>query len=339
MGKVRFAVIGTNFITDWFLEAARKNEEFALEAVYSRSLERAAQFAQKYGVRKTYDDLDRMLSDSAIDAVYIASPNTFHTQQALRAMAHKKHVLVEKPAAPSEMEFLEMLAATREHGVALMEAMRPAHSPGLREVKKYIREVAPVRFARIAYCQYSSRYDAFKEGRVLNAFDPTLKNGSLMDIGVYCVHVLVSLFGEPGCVNAQAFQLHNGIDGAGAILAQYPDMLAELAYSKISNSHSGSELQGEGGTLLIDDICNPKELVLRRRGAAEEQIPIPVTEFGMGAELDTFLRIIRSGSGADEYQRNTLLTLRVMDEARRQTGLDFTRKPACTAQCKWGDEQ
>ncbi len=334
MKKVRFAVIGTNFITEWFLEAAQKNEAFALEAVYSRTMERAAQFAQKYGVGKTYDDLDRMLADDAIDAVYIASPNAFHTQQALRAMAHKKHVLVEKPAAPSEMEFLEMLAASREHGVALMEAMRPAHSPGLREVKKYIREIAPLRFARIAYCQYSSRYDAFKEGRVLNAFDPTLKNGALMDIGVYCMHVLVSLFGEPGSIKAQAFPLHNGIDGAGAMLAQYPDMLAEIAYSKISDSHIGSELQGEGGTLLIDDICNPKELVLRRHGGMEERISIPVTEFGMGAELNTFIEIIRGGNGVEAFQRDTLLTLRVMDEARRQTGLDFTQKPAGTAQCE-----
>jgi len=323
MEKTRFAVIGTNFVTEWFLKEALLRDGFALQAVYSRTMERAKEFAAQYGGGVTaYDDLDAMLRDDAVDAVYIASPNYAHARQAIGALEHGKHVLVEKPAAPSEEEFARMLSAAERNGRVLLEAMRPAHSPGLGAVREHIEKIAPLRVARITYCQYSSRYDAFKAGRVLNAFDPALKNGSLMDIGVYCAHVLVALFGYPELIAAQAFKLSNGIDGAGTILAQYPGMLAELSYSKVSDNVIPSELQGEGGTLVIDDICNPKELTLRLRKQEPIRLPVPAGSFGMGAEVDDFLQILRSG-GAESYQRDSLLTIRLMDEVRRQTGIDF----------------
>jgi predicted dehydrogenase len=322
MAVVRFGLIGTNFITEWLLEQALLREDFAFEAVYSRSMEKARSFAERYGAKKAFDTLGDLYSDKDIDAIYIASPNCCHYEQAMGALTHAKHVLVEKPAAPSEAEFISMLRTAEENGVLLLEAMRPAFSPGIAMVKRYIDDIAPVRYARIAYCQYSSRYDAFKEGRVLNAFNPALKNGALMDIGVYCIHVLATLFGKPDSVQARSMLLSNGLDGTGAVTAIYPDLLAQISYSKISDSRSSSELQGERGTLLIDDICNPKKLTVWPRGGESTDIAVPVTEFGMGAEIDAFLRMIKKG-GAEPFQQDTRVTLGIMDEVRVQTGITF----------------
>ncbi len=319
---VRFGLIGTNFVTEWFLEQALRRKDFVLEAVYSRSIEKACSFTERYGARKAYDTLDDLYADKSVNAIYIASPNCCHFEQAMGALMHKKHVLVEKPAVPSEEEFIFLQNTAKENGVLLLEAMRPAFSPGIAMVKEYINDIAPVRYARIAYCQYSSRYDAFKEGRILNAFNPALKNGALMDIGVYCIHVLVSLFGKPASMQASSMLLSNGLDGAGAITAVYPDLLAQLSYSKISDSRSSSELQGERGTLLIDDICNPKTLTLWIRGKEPVEIAVPVSDFGMGAEIDAFLRMIKEG-GEGPFQQDTSITLRIMDEVRAQTGITF----------------
>lgn len=320
---MRFGVIGTNFITEWMLTEAQKRSGFQLEAVYSRNLLRAKEFGQKYGANKAYNDLGSLYTDPEVDAIYIASPNCCHYEQAMGALRHGKHVLVEKPAVASEAEFADLLHAAKENGVLLLEAMRPAHSPGLKLIRQYIQEIMPVRFVRLSYCQYSSRYDAFKEGRVLNAFNPALQNGSLMDIGVYCVHVLAALFGEPDTLYAQALQLSNGVDGAGAVTAVYPGMLAQIAHSKISNSRTDCELQGEGGTLVIDDICSPKLLTMHKRGVEPLLIPVPDADFGLGVEMDAFLRILSEG-GAEVFQKNTRITLRMMDEIRKQTGIDFS---------------
>ena len=84
-----------------------------LAAVYSRDRLRAEAFAERHGARTAYDDLDAMLADAAVDAVFISSPNSLHAQHGIKAAAAGKHVLVEKP-----------MTTTLEDGVALVQACR-----------------------------------------------------------------------------------------------------------------------------------------------------------------------------------------------------------------------
>ncbi len=97
---IRFAVIGTNWITEELIKAAREIEDFALTAVYSRTEEKAKEFAAKHDIPHLFTDLGKMAQSDVFDAVYIASPNSFHAQQAILCMSHGKHVLCEKPIAP-----------------------------------------------------------------------------------------------------------------------------------------------------------------------------------------------------------------------------------------------
>jgi predicted dehydrogenase len=90
---IKFAVIGTNWITQKFVQAAHETQSMQLAAVYSRNLDSAAQFAQKFNVETTYDSLDALASDSIITAVYIASPNSMHCEQSILMMKHGKHVI------------------------------------------------------------------------------------------------------------------------------------------------------------------------------------------------------------------------------------------------------
>ncbi|MDO4528598.1 MAG: Gfo/Idh/MocA family oxidoreductase, partial [bacterium] len=81
--KIRFGVIGTNIITEKFIEAAKKCEHFELNAIYSRTSERAQLFASKYNVKHIFTDLEELLTSDVVDAMYIASPNAMHAQQAI----------------------------------------------------------------------------------------------------------------------------------------------------------------------------------------------------------------------------------------------------------------
>ncbi len=73
---IRFAVIGTNWITRQFVEAAHESGKYKLTAVYSRSLEQAQHFANDFSVEHLFTSLEAMAESDAIDAVYIASPNS-----------------------------------------------------------------------------------------------------------------------------------------------------------------------------------------------------------------------------------------------------------------------
>ena len=229
-GKVRFGVVGTNFITDWVIAGARQDTRFELVAVYSRKQETADAFAAKHQIPYTYTSLEEMAKSSLIDAVYIASPNFLHAEQSILCMKYGKHVLCEKPFASNAQEVRKMIAASAEYNVTLMEAMKPTLTPNFRIVRENMGRLGTIRRYFSCYCQYSSRYDKFKEGVVLNAFRPELSNGAMMDIGVYTVYPMVVLFGRPKKIDASGIVLSSGADGQGAVNFEYEGMNATVLY-------------------------------------------------------------------------------------------------------------
>ena len=321
--KINFGVIGTNVITERFLEAGKDAEGFCLRGVYSRSREKAVDFARKHGADLAFDSLEDMASCKEIDAVYVASPNSLHASQSIQMLKGGKHVLCEKPIASNQREFEEMKKVALENRRVLLEAMRSVYSPGFQAIRENLHKLGKIRRVSFQYCQYSRRYDNFKKGIIENAFNPALSNGALMDIGVYCVHPLVSLFGKPEKVISSSLKLSNGIDGAGTILTEYPDFQGELLYSKITDSRVPSQIQGEEGSLVIREIPDPQEVVLYYRDGRTETLDIPRTENNMVYEIREFLRLIREKRYSHEYLENSQMEIELMDEVRRQQKIFF----------------
>lgn len=320
---IRFAVIGTNFITERFLEVAQKCTSLKFEAVYSRSIEKAKQFAQFYGVEKVYDDLEQMAKDKEIDAVYVASPNSLHCEQSVLMLSHKKHVLCEKSIASNSKELALMLKTAKENGVILLEAMRPVFDIGFIEIEKNLYKLGKIRKAMFEYCQYSSRYDNFKKGIIENAFNPKFSNGALMDIGVYCVHSMVKLFGKPNTILSHSLLLQNGIDGEGTILAVYDEMEAVVSYSKISNGTIPSQIQGENATMEILTLPDPKTIVIHYKNGKDEIIEVEKDKNNMLYEVQEWVRLIENNEIENQHTASSVLELYVMDEVRKQAGIVF----------------
>ncbi len=332
---MNFAVIGTNFITDRLIAAGMNVPGFRLQAVYSRTMERAREFAAKYDIPDTYDSLEALARAENIDIVYVASPTVCHAEQSIMMLKAGKHVLCEKPVASTAEETRAMIAAACENNVILLEAMRSVFGPEFRAVQELLPELGKIRRASFRYCQYSSRYDHFKDGIIENAFRPELSNGALMDIGIYTVHALVKLFGKPDEVKAMAEILPGSIDGSGTILAHYKErgMLAELIYSKITDSFVPSEIQGEDAVLEIDKVSDIRRLVLHdRRTKSAREIPIEREKDNMFYEVEEIIRLaemMRDGKtnealqAAVEHNRYSLYSMEIADEARKQTGYEF----------------
>lgn len=322
---IRFGIIGTNWITESFLEAARECGDFALTAVYSRTEERARQFADKHGAPHAYSDVEAMAASGEIDAVYIASPNSFHAEHAIVCMKHGVHVLCEKPVASNAAELRAMIASARSYDVVLMEAMKSTFLPNFQAIRDNVRSIGKIRRYFASYCQYSSRYDAYKQGNVLNAFNPVFSNGALMDLGIYCIYPAVVLFGKPDRVQANGVLLESGVDGEGSLLLRYPDMDAVIMYSKITHSSLPSEIQGETGNIVIGKISQPESVEIRYRDGTVEDLTREQAENTMVYEIKEFLGLIQRGeleSGVNTFE-HSLWTMEIMDEARRQMGLVY----------------
>jgi predicted dehydrogenase len=334
MEKIRFGVVGTNFITDWVIAGARQDERFELAAIYSRTQETAAAFAAKHQVPHTFTSLEEMAKSPLIDAVYIASPNFLHASQSILCMQYGKHVLCEKPLASNAKEAREMVAASQKYHVTLMEAMKPTLTPNFLAVKENIGRVGVVRRYFACYCQYSSRYDKFKEGTVLNAFKPEYSNGAMMDIGIYTIYPMVVLFGRPQKVDASGIVLSSGVDGQGAVNFVYDGMNATVLYSKIANSALPAEIQGEGGNITTDRIntigkvaFTPRLQAASGKGfqPAAEDISAVTGKDEYYYEVAEFIHLIQSGKreSAINSHTNSLATLEIIDEVRRQLGVVY----------------
>lgn len=324
---LRFGMIGTNKIADSFAEAVASIPHVSIEAVYSRTSQTAQQFAEKHGIAHTYTDLDAFAQDSQLDAIYIATPNIMHAPQAMTFIHSGKHVLCEKPITTNARELEQLIAAAAAQGVLLMEAMKPACLPAMEALRSLLPRIGPVKRAVISYCQYSSRYDAFKRGEIMNAFKLELGNGSLMDIGVYCIHPIVALFGAPDRIQADALMLSTGVDGSGTIVMQYPEMDVLISHSKITDSYLLSEIQGDQGSILIDRISTPQQLTLHIRGQEPELLDFTCDKPIMAYEIEHFAHCIEQGLLEAPYVPHavSLETMRMMDEARQQIGLTYPR--------------
>lgn len=324
MSKIKFGIIGTGKIVERFLDAALKHEKFELVAMYSRSLEKAEEFGKKYGATEFFDDLNEFAKSKDIDAVYIASPNSLHSHQAILCLENKKHVLCEKPMASNEIEVKAMIDAAKKNNVLLMEAMRLTVLPNFLRVKENLHKIGTLRRYFASYCQYSSRYDKYKEGIVLNAFKKELSNGSLMDIGVYCIHPMINLFGMPNKIVSESMLLESGVDGQGSALFSYEGASGVVMYSKISDSKLPLEIQGEEGTIVVDSILFKNAKIVYRDGR-EEIISVKQKENDMYYEVDEFINVINRNeteSMKNSYE-NSLMAIQAMDEIRMQIGLEY----------------
>ncbi len=320
---MRFAIIGTSFISDRFMAAAGQIPEFKLKAVYSRSKEKGQAFADKYGAELLYTSLEELADSKEVDAVYIASPNSCHASQAIQMLSGGKHVLCEKPIAADSKELADMLKAAGQNKVILLEAIRSVFDPGFAMIEELLPRIGTVRRAFFTFCQYSSRYDRFKQGVTENAFNPRLSNAALMDIGVYCVHPMVKLFGLPKSIQAQSIFLHNGMEGLGTAVANYDSMLAELQYSKITQGYLPSQIQGEQGAMLIYDIPDTKTIELCCRDGRRERIEIHKKENNMYYEIKEFIRLANRKEKVNPHNQYSVWQMKVMDEIRRCAGIKF----------------
>ncbi|MDT0602721.1 Gfo/Idh/MocA family protein [Thalassotalea castellviae] len=326
--KVKFAVIGTSKITKMFIEAAKQDQRFELHAVYSRGKETAQAFAKDHNAAHVFTDLSALGQCQEIDAVYIASPNSYHAQQAIQMMNAGKHVLCEKPIAVNSNEFQAMVTSAKQNNVCLMEAMLSSFVPNFLTIKNSLDKILPLRKFTASFCQYSSRYPAYLQGDNPNTFNLAFANGSLVDIGIYPLYAAISLFGEPDNVQSQCTKLASGVDGCGDVLLSYEkswQLQAVISHSKVSSGENIGELQGENGRIVWQHSSEFNQVKLLLNDGEEQTLSVEQNSNKMVYECQHFLDLIaakRIESPVNSWQLS-LLVLQVLEQVRAQQSIVY----------------
>ena len=219
MRKIKWGVLGTaNIARSCTIPGMQLAENCELYAVAGRSPEKAEQFRNEFGFEKAYGSYEALLEDPAVEAVYIPLPNTLHHEWVIRAARSGKHILCEKPLAPSAEKAAEMQNTARENGVLLMEAFAYLHSPLTAAIRAELEQgtVGEVRYLENAFI--TSDYDLSN----IRMRRETL-GGSLYDLGCYCISQAIWLLGEPDMVRAVADFSDQGVDRLTTGILSYPN--------------------------------------------------------------------------------------------------------------------
>jgi len=209
MKKINWGVLGTADIAyTQTIPGMRLAENCELYAVAGRSLEKAQKFQRDFGFEKAYEGYEKLLEDPEVEAVYIPLPNSLHAEWSIRALKAGKHVLCEKPLAPTEAETVRMFEAAKENHVFLMEAFAYLHNPVIDALK------AELDSGVIGEIRYMD--SAFIAGRRPDT-DIRLRRetygGALYDLGCYPVSMILWMIsGEPAQVKAAARFSERGVD-------------------------------------------------------------------------------------------------------------------------------
>ena len=323
---MRIGIVGTGMIARMVGDnMASWGIDVTAVAGTPRSIGQVEELAAKYGAAGRYDDYHRLVADENVDTVYVAVPNFLHydvTEAALRA---GKDVVCEKPLASNEREAAELAAIARECGRFLWEAVVTTRQPNFRLIRDdLLPRIGTVKVATVNYSQYSSRYDAFRAGEVLPAFDPAKAGGAIMDLGLYTLTFTIGLFGEPVTARYRA-NVERGIDTSGIIDLDYDGFGAVNVCAKDCGAPSYAIIQGTDGYIRMDsqpNRCGP--LTLHMNDGSEETYDrsLPVMWEG---EFREFVAQQDAGNLAECYRQldQSLMVSRIQNTIRREAGVIF----------------
>ncbi len=322
---MQIGTIGTGPIVETFLAACQQVPSVQIGAIYSRSGEKAAALASRFGIARTCTTMDELLGDPVIDTIYIALPNSLHFDQAVQALQANKHVILEKPMTSTLAEAQALVKLAREKGLYLFEAISTRHLPNYRQVRQDLATIGPVRLVQCNYSQYSSRYTQLLDGEVTNIFDPAFSGGCLYDLNIYNLHFVIGLFGRPQAVHAYANKAFNGIDTSGTVVLEYDDFIATCSAAKDSASPPFQIIQGEKGYLDVAGPVNSCPSYEIKSGSRQETVNLQTQENRLVYEIEAFADCLarRDWNQAQAWLDESLLVMEVAENARHEAGIVF----------------
>ena len=323
---MKLGILGAGMIVREFLPWLTGPESpFQVDALCSteRSADAARGLCEKYGVSRHTTSFEELLS--WVDVVYIAVPNILHVKYARAALEAGRHVIVEKPMAPTAAQAEELAELARSKKLFLFEAVTTQYQENYAKIREMLPRIGAVTMVQCNFSQYSSRYNDFCEGHIWPSFDPACAGGALMDLGVYNVSYVVGLFGAPNKLHYAA-NITNNIDTSGVLTLEYRTFKAVSVNAKDSSSPARYIIQGTRGYILQKSTANYcGGVTFHPYEGKEEHFNLSEGRPRQAAEFHAFARAIESGDQelCSSMLDTSVAVAHVLETARRDAGLRF----------------
>lgn len=319
---MNIGIMGAGAIAHVLAKTMVKLEGICLYAIGSRSLEKAKEFAEEYGIKNAYGTYEELVEDEAIDLVYIATPHSHHYECMKLCINAKKAVLCEKAFTVNAKQAKEIATLAKEKNVYVAEAIWTRYMPSRSIINELL---ASKIIGEISMATANLSYDIDKKPRLI---DPNLAGGALLDVGVYGLNFFAMHLGmEIDHIESSVQMTNTGVDGRESITIFYKDgKMAVSTHGIYGRSDRRGIFYGEKGYIVVDNINNPNVIRvydLNDTCIREEKVPKQIS----GYEYEILEAKECIEKGRVEAKSMSLLDsidmMEIMDSIRRQWGLSY----------------
>lgn len=319
---IRWGILGPGSIAKKFATGLQSVDDAEFQAVGSRSMDRAKQFAEEFDAARAHGSYEDLAADTDVDAIYIATPHPMHSDHAILCLRAGKAVLCEKPFTVNASQARDVIAAAREAGVFCMEAMWTRFLPPIVKLRELLAEQA-IGELRLVMADFGFRGPADASSRLMN---PDLAGGGLLDVGVYPISLACMALGKPEQIASLAHIGNTGIDEqAGAVLRFDGGAMAMVTSAvRTTTPHEAVFCGTEGQIRLAAGWWHGSEMTLRA-GDREETFPAEIVGNGYNYQVEEVHRCLAEGRTESETLplEESLMIMETLDTIRAQWPLTY----------------
>ena len=323
MDTINWGILGTGSIAHKFANGLTALDDARLLSVGSRSQATADRFADEFDAPNRHASYAALAADPDVHAIYIATPHDSHCENTVLCLAAGKAVICEKPFSITLAETDRMIAAARENGVFLMEAMWTRFLPALVELRRRVAD-GDIGDPRMLSADFGFRVDTPDPERRL--FNPKHGGGALLDVGVYTVSLASMVFGAPSRIASLANLGETGVDEeAGIVLGHDGGEMAVLYTAIRATTPQDAVLMGTRGSIRIHSPWWVPTGLTVKAGGSEETVAAPFDGNGYNYEAAEVMACLRAGKTESDVMplSETRSVMQTLCDLREQWGLRY----------------
>lgn len=318
---MKVGILGAGHIAHKMANTLR-NTPYGRYAVAARDLSRAQAFADQWGFSRAYGSYEELVSDPAVDLIYIATPHSHHFAHGMLALGHGKAVLMEKAFTCNAREAETLIRTAREKGIFIAEAIWTRYMPFSATIRETL-DSGIIGTPRFLSANLS--YPIEHKERLVR---PELGGGALLDIGVYAINFARMCFGTDITRIDSSCQLWpTGMDMQETITLHYTDgRMASLWSSAVSASERSGIIAGTKGYMVVENINNPlRATIWSEDHQFIQTLEAPPQITGFEYEVEACAEALRNGWVESPYMphNETIAVMKLMDTLRAQWGVRF----------------
>lgn len=319
---INWGIIGAGKIAKKFATDVHTVPNCEFYAIASRDLQKAEAFKQEFKAEKAYGSYEDLVADPNVDAIYIATPHSFHKPHTELCLNHFKPVLCEKPFAMNFEEVEAMIQLSKEKNTLLMEALWTLFLPHYQYVLDLLETEHFGKLVRLeADFGFHPQYD--ERSRV---FDKSVGGGSLLDIGIYPVFAALSTLGKPNAIGAKADFFPTGADSNCKMIFHYNSAQAILKSTFLAETKTEAIFKCENGTIKINGrFHEPSTVTLIDQHGNSELKSFDYNTIGYSYEIEHFNQLVRDGKNESHlmtFEKSKEL-ISTLDQVRSLIGLGY----------------